>query len=87
MIIMNEDISFKNIEDLYVRILPALRSEVAQLRKLGYTYLREDDIWNYLRFAKWIDSKELDLGIMVNDIFNIDVNKLQEFLINNKHEN
>ncbi len=74
------DIKFKTLEDLYVRILPALRSKVNELHKLSYTYIKEEDIWNFLRLAKWTNSYDLDLGIMVNDIFNVDLKDLQNYL-------
>lgn len=82
---MNSDIKFRNLEDLYIRILPALKSRVNELKKLNYNYIKEEDIWNYLRINKWSNTSNLDLSIMVNDIFNFDLKELNEYIINNRN--
>ncbi|HIS18069.1 MAG TPA: hypothetical protein IAC02_05625, partial [Candidatus Coprovivens excrementavium] len=51
-----EDIVFKNQEELYRRVLPALRSKRKLLRKDGFKTIKEIDIWDYMRYVKWADS-------------------------------
>ena len=40
---------FKNLDDLYNRIKPALYSKVMELKRNHISYVKESDIWNYLR--------------------------------------
>lgn len=77
---MNEDVKFKTLPDLYKRILPALRSKKKELRLKGYTYIHEEDIWNFLKNFKWVGARNLDLGTMVNDIFDLNDNQLNEYV-------
>ena len=69
---MNE-IKFKSLEDLYKRILPALKCKTRELHKKGFNYIHEEDVWNYLKTYKWVSSRDLDLGAMVNDIMEVDI--------------
>ncbi len=64
------EIEFNSLEELYERLLPALRSKVADLKRDGYNYLTVDDVWNYLKESKWKNSSNLALHEMVSDIFN-----------------
>ena len=57
---MNNDIKFKNLNDLYNRILPALRSKIKEIKKEGLKYIHEEDIWNILKKYKWTSSRDLD---------------------------
>ena len=79
---MNNEIKFKNLAELYERILPALKSETRETHKKGMNYIHEEDIWNYLKNYKWTSSRALDLGDMVNDIFNIELNELDNYVKN-----
>ncbi len=77
---MNNDIKFKSLGELYARILPALKSKTRELNKKGYNYIHEEDIWNFLKKYKWTSSRDLDLSFMVNDIFTLNDNELEEFV-------
>ncbi|MCI8670773.1 MAG: hypothetical protein HFI36_01905 [Bacilli bacterium] len=77
---MNNDIKFKNLNDLYNRILPALRSKTKEIKKEGLKYIHEEDIWNFLKKYKWTSSRDLDLGSMVNDIFDVNILELDNFV-------
>lgn len=79
---MNNEIKFKNLAELYERILPALRSKAKEIHKKGMNYIHEEDIWNYLKNYKWTSSRSLDLGDMVNDIFNIEERELDSYVKN-----
>ena len=81
------DLKFKSLEDLYIRILPALKTKVHELNKLNYNFIKEEDIWNYLRLTKWTSSYDLDLSIMVNDILNVDIQALQNYMLEKKLNN
>ena len=75
------DLEFKSIKELYDRIEPALRTKKYELKKLGYL-VSEADIWNYLTSSKWINSVNLTLSEMVNDIFLAGGNDISNYLIN-----
>ena len=66
------DIEFENAKELYDRLVPALKSKVAELKRDGYSYLSTDDVWNYLIENKWKNSTNLALCEMVSDIFSSD---------------
>lgn len=38
------------------------------------------DIWNYLKLNKWIKTKNLSISEMVNDIIDVDIEKVDSFL-------
>lgn len=77
---MNSEIKFKSLQELYERILPALKSKTKEIHKKGINYIHEEDLWNYLKTYKWTSSRSLDLGDMVNDIFNIEERELDSFV-------
>ena len=77
---MDKDIKFRSLNELYNRILPALKSKANELNKDGLSYIHEEDIWNFLKNYKWTSSRDLDLGSMVNDIFNINHKELDDFV-------
>lgn len=77
---MNGEIKFKSLQELYNRILPALKSKTKELNKKGLNYIHEEDIWNFLKNFKWSGARDLDLGTMVNDIFNLNENQLNEYV-------
>lgn len=80
MIILDNNIKFKSLTDLYNRLLPALKSKVNELKRNKIMYINEIDLWNYLKDEKWMLSTDLDLGEMVNDIFNAKVDKIDKYI-------
>ena len=87
---MNNEIKFKSLTELYERILPALKSKTREIHKKGMDYIHEEDIWNYLKNYKWTSSRALDLGDMVNDIFQVELNELDRYVkseLKNYHRN
>ncbi len=60
---------FRNINELYERILPALNTRVNELKIMNIN-TDEKEIWNTLINLKWKQSKNLSLDEMVNDILN-----------------
>lgn len=66
------DITFSSLEELYNRIKPALRTKKEEMKRNGYIYVKEADIWNYLKEKKWINSKNLSLYEMVDDVLNVE---------------
>lgn len=71
---------FGSIKELYERVKPALITKSRELKRMNYFYIKEEDIWNYLKQYKWTNSKNLNLYEMIDDILNIDVYKIDNFV-------
>lgn len=71
---------FTTVEQLYERLKPALRTKRREMKSLGYNYIREEDIWNYLKEVKWINSKNLLLFEMVRDVLNVDNRMIDNYV-------
>ncbi len=67
-----DDITFTSLEELYTRLKPALRTKKEEMKRNGYVYIKEQDIWNYLKQVKWTKAKNLSLYDMTSDILNTD---------------
>lgn len=75
------DIEFNSLKELYDRIKPALTSKRIEMKKYGFYYVKEADIWNYLTSKKWQTSKDLSLSEMVNDIFNSNLDEINDYVV------
>lgn len=51
-----------------------------------YNYIKQIDIWNYLKINKWCKDKNLSLSEMVNDIIEVDITKVDLFIKSNLKE-
>ncbi len=67
-----EDIKFKDITELYERLLPALRTKRNELLREKFL-MSELDIWNYLKDTMWDSSEDLKLHDMAHHILNFNV--------------
>ncbi len=74
------EIEFATVEELFQRVLPALRTKRRSLAKEKRKEIREEDIWNYLRKSKWSKAKQLTLADMVDDILNLDEALLDSYI-------
>ena len=75
------DFEFKSLKELYDRITPALISKKDELKKTGYNYIKEADIWNFLTNTKWKKSTSLTLVDMVNDVFNTSGEEINKYVM------
>ena len=66
------DIEFGSLEELYKRLKPALKTKTEEMHRKGFDYIKEEDVWNYLKEVKWKTSRNLNLYQMVSDVLNID---------------
>lgn len=66
------DIVFASLKDLYLRVRPALTARANELKREGFSYIHENDIWQYFSENKWKNTSNLCLSDMVSDIFNLD---------------
>ena len=74
------DLEFKSLEELYQRIRPALNTKKMEMHRAGYIYIKEEDIWNFLKEVKWAYSKNLSLYQMVSDVLNSDDIYIDKYL-------
>lgn len=76
------DIIFNSVEELYKRVKPALKTKKNEMSRNGYPYIKEIDIWNYLKEGKWVNCSNLSLHQIVTDILNCDDLKIDAYLKN-----
>lgn len=74
------NIEFNSLEDLYKRLKPALLTKKEEMNRTLYPYIKEEDIWNYLKEVKWKKTIDLSLAEMVNDILNCDDIQVDNYL-------
>lgn len=74
------DVEFNSLEELYRRIKPALHTKKEEMKRNGYPYIKEEDIWNYLKEVKWVHSKNLSLYQMVSDVLNVEEHLIDRYL-------
>ena len=71
---------FNSLEELYKRIKPALTTKKEEMRRNGYVYIKEEDIWNYLKEIKWVRAKDLSLYQMTCDILDTNDMVIDDYL-------
>ena len=74
---MNNEIN--SLEDLYRLLHPALKSKEREMHDLKHLYIKEKDIWIYLRENVWNDATNLTLSDMVSDILSTDNDKIAAY--------
>ena len=74
------DIEFNSLEELYNRLKPALLTKKEEMNRTIYPYIKEEDIWNYLKEIKWKSAIGLTLAEMVDDILNTDEAIIDNYL-------
>lgn len=72
-----------NLESLYKRVSPALKTKCNDFKRIGKYYVSEADIWNYLKNNVWCKASNLSLSDVVNDIMTVDYDKIDAYLKNN----
>ena len=70
---------YKSQKELFDSLKPAFSVKLRLIKK-DYDYITKNDIWNYLKINKWCKDKNLGLSEMVNDIINVDIEKVDRFL-------
>jgi len=81
-----KDINFESQEELYKRVLPALKSKRKLILLDGFKSVKKNDIWDFLRETKWSDINGLELCDMVDDILNVDNTLIIEYCLNKNRE-
>ena len=65
------DFNFKSIDELYMRLLPALKTKKNEM-KIQKFNISENKIWQYLLDNVWNKKSGLTIDEMVDDILNTD---------------
>ena len=78
---MMDDYTFSSVDELYKRLLPAINTKLAELKRIHFN-VRNTDIWNYCVNNIWKKQSDLRIHEMVSDILNVDELALMEFLKN-----
>lgn len=71
---------FKPLKELYKKIEPALYSKVMEFRRNNISYIKEEDIWNYLTITVWKKADSLTISDMVNDIMALNENDMKTYI-------
>ena len=72
---------FQTLDDLYKRVKPALYSKVMELKRKGISYIKEEDVWNYLSENVWKNTESLTLLDMVNDILILSDEEIKSYVL------
>lgn len=75
-----EDFRFNTVEELYKKLYPALKTKANDLRRKNINYIKEEDIWNYLRKNYWNKPNKLSLSDMVSDILSTPDYELEDYV-------
>lgn len=70
---------YKSGEELFSSLKGAFNVKLRMIKD-KYDYIKMVDIWNYLKINKWCKDKNLSLSEMVNDIIDVDIDKVDLFL-------
>lgn len=71
--------TFQSEQELYQHVMPALHAKRMDLKRHQLPYIKEEDIWNYLKEKEWVQKKNLELYHIVSDIMNCDEVKLDDY--------
>lgn len=74
------DIKFNSLEELYNRLIPAMKTKVSELKLVGISFITVDDIWSYLKTYKWSKSRDLTLSECVDDILNTSDSEFKKYM-------
>ncbi len=74
------DETFSSLEELYMRLLPALKSKEQELHQNHMIYIHIPDIWNYFKDVVWARKSHLTLFDMVDDILNTANEEIDDYV-------
>ena len=65
-------------KDLYLAVLPAFKVKHRLISITDYK-ITNKQIWEYLTVNKWKNSYNLTISEVVNDIINVDIEKIESY--------
>lgn len=84
---MDSDYKFNTAEELYNRVLPALRSKANEFKRDHISYVSEKDIWNYLSRTVWNTKQDLEFYELIDSILNLTVADMEDYLVGKMKKN
>jgi len=84
---MDSDYKFNTAEELYNRVLPALRSKANEFKRNHISYINEKDIWNYLSRTVWSTKQDLEFYELIDSILNLTIGDMEEYLVGKMKKN
>ncbi len=72
--------TYQSKGQLFNDLKPAFQVKLTLLEHTDYNYIRDIDIWNYLKVSKWSRSVGLGISDMTDDIINVDITSVDKFL-------
>ncbi len=76
------NLKFNSEEELYEKLLPALRSKNRELKFAGFK-MTEEEIWKLLKEHVWKNKKDLSISNIVSDIFSLTTTEIDSFINSN----
>ena len=73
------EMEYSSQEELFNNLRGAFQVKIRMINK-KYDYIKMVGIWNYLKINKWSKDKNLNISEMVNDIIDVDIDKVDIFL-------
>ncbi len=67
---------YKTLDELYLKVFPALRIKVKDMKLQRLIFIDEKRLWDYFCNHKWKIQKRITLGEMIDDILNMDSFKI-----------
>ena len=75
---------FDSLSKLFTYLYPALNTKARELKKKNLD-IKEIDIWQYLINNVWNSKKKITIFDLVNDIMNLDGNKIIKRSVQNNN--
>lgn len=83
--LITKEIKFNSLLELKTRLRPALNSKCMELKNKKIYFINQEDIWEYLRINKWINTPNLNLAMMVDDILNTSNEEFCNYVLSKKN--
>ncbi len=77
---------FTSQQELFNKVLPAIRTRKHELARKGINYVKEIDIWNYNKNNNWKNKTGLTLASIVDDILNTDDTAYKDYVLKKLEE-
>ena len=71
---------FTTQQELFKALTPVFKVKIRLISITEYDYISKNDIFRYLSTNKWLYDKGLTLAEVVNDIINVDISKVANYM-------
>jgi hypothetical protein len=81
-----EEIVFNTVTELYQRLYPVLKTKRDDINRIFKSNIKELEIWNYFKSSVWVNSHNLTLHEMVDDILKEDETEIYYYIKSSRVE-